>query len=363
MVKIIGEDNYYINIMKNNNNYYPIQFGCFKINSNSYKEYKMKVNKICSNVEKFIKNNWNEYDYNICDELIETTDILKINCDKIKTIILRYHIKTRMLYLFINHSVVGGGDYLVLGSVIFNGKTNSLIPEPKNNVKDIIMTKLFKLHFMFDVFRLLYFKTPREKLKSGIIIKTILYLKNMKFAFIKTKYIIINNILKNIMNSITDKDKLICWIPIGFQKSGTSPNNNIGIVLFEYTRNMTIFDLQELIESKKHFAIGSRELLIDSYNTTSNFENEESKIKKNIDVVLTLANIIDNKEHINWGAGGMYYKMDILSPYPFYVWGLTMDDNVYLTYSVFDKKCNVQNLVKNTNGDVITDKYIFSLNK
>ena len=126
---------------------------------------------------------------------------------------------------------------------------------------------------------------------------------------------------------------------------------------------MSIICLQELIESKKHFAIGSRELLIDSYSTTSNFENEESKIKDNVDVVLTLANIIDNKHHISWGAGGMYYKMDTICPYPYYIWGVTMDNKVHLTYSVFDKNCNIQNLVKETNGDLITDKYIFSLNK
>ena len=368
MATINGEDNYYMNLIKKNNDYYPIQLGCFKVSCNSNKEeYKFIIKKICKNVENYVKNNWKTYDSNICDELVETNDILKIDCTKIKTIILRYHIKSRILYLLINHSIVGGGDYLVLGSVIFNGKTNSLIPEPKDTIKDKIFIKLSKLHFMFDVFRFLYFKTPRDVFKKETIIKSILDLNQMKFSFIKTKYIIISKILNIIMDSITDTNKLICWIPVGFQKSNKSPNNNIGIILFEYTRNMTIIQLQELIESKKHFSVGSRQLLIDSYSQddTSKSENEESSIKHKIDVVLTLANIIDNKQHIIWGTGGMYYKMNTYPsrPYPYYVWGLTMDNKVYLTYSVSDKKCNIKNLIKETQGENITDKYIFSLNK
>ena len=173
--------------------------------------------------------------------------------------------------------------------------------------------------------------------------------------------------MTNIMSSILC-NQLVGWLPVGFKKSDSSPNNNVGIIPFCFTRGMTIAELANILENLKHLCIGSRELLIESYKKSAQQTVEtESLIKSKIDVVLTLANILHEDDN-NVGAsvtaanGGMYYKMNSNRGYPFYIWGMVMNGIAHITYSVNDKACDIGKLIVSTNADDVTNQNAFSVN-
>ena len=60
----------------------------------------------------------------------------------------------------------------------------------------------------------------------------------------------------------------------------------------------------------------------------------------------------------------MYYKINIADPpYPYYIWGTTMNGTSHISYNVSDKLCNLNKLIETTNGENITGKHIYQLNK
>ena len=128
---------------------------------------------------------------------------------------------------------------------------------------------------------------------------------------------------------------------------------------------MTQLELQNEIENNKDLCIGCHKCLIDSYNISSTIShNIETKIKKNIDVVITLANIFNNKYKPDIFSFGMYYKMNIGDPpYPYYIGGFTINNIAHISYSVTDIDCNIDNLKKISNGIEFTNKHIYTLNK
>ena len=363
-----GEDDYYQHLIKKYENYNPIQLGYFKLKTESSNDFKIIIEKMEERVENHVKNNWKNTDENIFSEIKEIEDIKKINCDKIKVFIIRYHLESKSIYIMLNHSVVGGGDYLILGTVMFEGKSNILLKEPDNSFYSRLICSFAKLDFKYKIFKDLYFKQPRIRNNNEEIIQSSINLEKLKIEYsknIKTKYLLIYKIMNNIMSSTRNTDKLICWIPVGFNKTKYSPNNNIGIIIFTFKRGMSLIEMKNVLDSNKHLAIGSRQTLIEDTNIPFiDKDRVERIIKKNIDVVLTLANIIDNKIKVDCASGGMYYKINIADPpYPYYIWGTTMNGTSHISYNVSDKLCNLNKLIDITNGENITGKHIYQLNK
>ena len=142
-----GEDDYYQHLIKKYENYNPIQLGYFKLKTESSNDFKIIIEKMEERVENHVKNNWKNTDENIFSEIKEIEDIKKINCDKIKVFIIRYHLESKSIYIMLNHSVVGGGDYLILGTVMFEGKSNILIKEPDNSFYSRLICSFAKLDF------------------------------------------------------------------------------------------------------------------------------------------------------------------------------------------------------------------------
>ena len=248
---------------------------------------------------------------------------------------------------------------------MFNGGTNSLLKEPTDNYIDVLKSKAAKYYCQYKIFYNVLLKMPIDRYKKEQIISSKIEMSALKSSKISTKFILIHKIMTNIMNATTcNVKKLVCWIPLGFEKTNNSPNNNMGITMFTFTRGMIAADVQQAISANAMIAIGSRQLLIDSYDIVPKFSSFiEKKLKKNIDVVITLANIIDNTIKVDEGYGGMYYKMNVPYPYPYYVWGMTLDNCAHICYNVAHTSCNIEELVKITHGQIVTDKYVFSLNK
>ena len=356
-----GEDEYYKIKLNINKNFSPIQIGFFKVNCNSNDEFKKFIEVMIPRVNMFIKKKWKDYDNNIVCEIKNLNELLKLDCTKIKVMRLFYNINTYSVYIILNHGTVGGGDYLELGKVIFMGESNSLIKYENNT----IINTYLKFKFFYNVFKKLYFKQPLNRYQFDRVIYSKIDLNNSQNKLIKTKYLLIHNILSNIINSCKNRTNLVCWLPIAFEKYINSPNNNIGIIVFTFKKNMTQLELQNEIENNKDLCIGCHKCIIDSYNISSTIShNIESKIKKNIDVCITLANIFNNKYEPDIFSFGMYYKMNMSDPpFPYYIGGFTINNTAHITYSVTDIDCNINKLKELSNGIEFTNKHIYKLNK
>jgi len=308
----------------------------------------------------------------ICAKIHSITEWNQKLVESTNVIILRYHIPSRSIFIAINHEVVGGGDYLLLGSVMFNGYTNSLIQEPNMKLwKDYLFTTYLKLKFKLFVLRNIYFKTARVRSSQETILQSKIDILKIRRDDCKTKYALVYTIMKNIIGSLPiTTDDLVCWLPVGFKKTESSPNNNVGIIPFCFTRKTTLLELATILDDSKNLCIGSRQALIESYQEPSNVTdsvNTESCIKSKIDVVLTLANIMhldDSNDGLclTDACAGMYYKMNSTIGYPFYVFGLVMNDIAHISYSINDKECDIPTLKTTTRAIDVTNDHVFRVN-
>lgn len=346
------ENIYYKNMIQKNINYKPYQLGFFKLNVD---DFVSTINSMKERVNNFVELYWNQKDENIFFEINDINNlnnIYDLNFQNIDLFKILYHIDTKSLYVIINHFTIGGGDYLLLGSIMFNGKANSLFIY-KNSILQQIKYFIYRNQFIFSVFKNLYYKYPRQRNNNEIIIYSQINKIN--------KLYIIYKILTNIFYSISNTDKLVCLIPIGFENN---IGNDIGVILFTFYKNTPYYIFKKNLYKLKNLAFGSKLLLCD--NKINNFNilyDIETKFKKNIDVVITLGNIINNDIKLDIASSGMYYKMNYDFSYPYYIWGLSIDNKTHLTYSISDKLCDIDKLCNITNGSNITNKYIYKLNE
>jgi hypothetical protein len=349
------EDNYYKHLINKNSNYEPIQLIFFKLKIKSDEDFFIELKNLKQRIFKFCVKHQHYMDDNFFCEMKDCTDIKKINCSIINKFIIRYNIQTYSFFVLINHQNFGGADYLILGSIIFKGETDSLIKQLEMNFLNKIKIQLYKTQFLYKIYTNLYNKIPRNRLKKEHIIYS-------KITEIDTNKILYN-ILKNITNTLSDTDKIVCWIPYGFEKNDNSPSNNLGIMLFTFYKYFSFDMFIKCKNNNEKLIFGSNELLNSDYYIPRNtINNNVSKIKKQIDVVISLANIIKNELEIDLITGGMYYKMNNECPYPFYIWCLTINNETHISYSVSDYNCNINKLINTTNGIDITDNYIYQLN-
>jgi len=359
-----GEDKAYALLKLANIDYIPIQLGCFRLNTYSGDEFGSIIKNMHNRVVQYVSSNWTNFDEHMFEEIQNEEDLDKIICAQIKVIQIKYVIKTKTIYVLLNHERVGGGDYLVLGSFMFNGRTNSLLKEPTSSYIDVLKTRFAKYYCQYIVLSKVFFKKPINCHKKVQIISSKVDIGTIQSLKIGTKFMLIHTIMTNIMNSATNTDRFVCWIPLGFEKTQISPNNNVGIIVFTFVRDMTPSDVQNAISANSIMSIGSRQMIIDNYDSAPKSSTYiETRLKRNIDVVLTLANILDNTVKIDAGYGGMYYKMDTNNRFPYYVWGMTMDNEAHICYNVAHTSCNIDRLLIVTNGSIITDENVFSLNK
>ena len=364
-----GEDYYYKSLKDKNNNFKPIQLGEFTFSELSDELFINTINKIRPKVIEFINHNWSDIDDIIFDELDNLNQWNQELIDSTKVIIFRYYVPTKKIYLAINHAVVGGSYYILLAAIIFEGKTNTLLEEPTfNSIFEYLFIQYYKFKFFCFILINIYLKTPvllrrKEELISYQIETNKL---NKKLG---TKYSLIYNILNNIMLSLPDyKDNLVCWLPMGFENSENSPKNNIGIIPFIFRRNMKEQDLKDTLINNRFYSLGSREFLLNSHNCIPYSVDIENRIKRNIDVVITLGNILlDDDNCIGYNLtnsnGGMYNKMNDEYGYSIYVWGFTINNKSYLTYSINNKDIDISKLIELTNGKNVTKRDIFKYSK
>ena len=125
-----GEDLYYRFMRNKRLSYKSIQLGCFVLSKLTESEFNEEITDMMARVNAFVLSNWGKSDDVIFSQIECVSEWSQELVDQTNVMILRYHLQTRTIYIAINHEVVGGGDYLLLGAVMFNGQTNSLIDEP-----------------------------------------------------------------------------------------------------------------------------------------------------------------------------------------------------------------------------------------
>jgi hypothetical protein len=358
----IGEDKAYSIIRSKYKGFLPIQLVQGNLTNYSVEEFASIMHGMEDRVVHFVHNRWDDYDDNLCEEIYDEQELSEIDCCKIKVLQLKYIVKTKAIYIIFNHENMGGGDFLEIFTTMLNGKTNTLLEEPTAGFTDLLKTEFAKMYCGYILVSNILLKFPIDRHKDPQIIQSRINTRELKSS-IGTKFMLIHKIMTNIMTATKNTNNLVCWIPVGFKKSVGSPHNNIGIVVFTFVRDMTPSDVKDAIMENKMMAIGSRQLLIENYNDKPEWSSFiEQKLKQNIDVVLTMANIMENTVEMESAGGGMHYRMNINHIYPYYISCLTMDGVCHASYNVAHTSCDTEKLRKITNGSIITNKGIFSMN-
>ena len=357
-----GEDKSYAILRSKYSGYSPIQLLQGNLTNYSVEEFTSIINDMTDRVTHFVHNRWDDYDDNLCEEIYDEQQLIGIDCCNIKVFQFKYIVKNKAIYIIFNHENMGGGDFLELFTIMFNGKSNTLLEEPTTGFVDLLKTEFAKMYCGYMLVSKVLLKLPIDRNKEPQIIQSMINVSEQK-ASIGSKFMLIHKIMTNIMNATKNTDNLVCWIPVGFKKSVGSPHNNIGVVVFTFVRDMTPSDVKDAIMENKMMAIGSRQLLIENYNDKPEWTSYiEEKLKRNIDVVLTMANIMENTVNISGMYCGMHYRMNMDSPYPYYISCLTMNGVCNTCYNVAHTSCDIEKLCKITNGSIITNKGIFSMN-
>jgi hypothetical protein len=118
---------------------------------------------------------------------------------------------------------------------------------------------------------------------------------------------------------------------------------------------MSIIELQNLVERNKLMAIGSKNIMDKLCGKFGN--NTSTFLKSKIDVVLTLGNIFGCPDYITKGISNLngFFGKEMVTNnnYPIYVWSLTLNNNVYITYSISMYGFNINKCVDLCNGKIL----------
>ena len=268
---------------------------------------------------------------------------------ELKYMQLRINRSARRVDSFINHENLGGPDYINIVKLLldcdFNDLATDKAPAP--------LKWSYSLSFIV--------KSIGTYLKpANICVPTTKIFYTMPVpqkSVVKTKYAIIHDILSKTIRA-SPRQKLVCWIPISFERTGPdSPVNNVGVMLFEFKRDMNLGELVSELEFNKHTVLGSKTLLDSFAGGTETGQEKNTHLKKRVDVVLSMLHtkptsvqpVIDPDEiAVYFGK-----EMSTSYNYPLYIFTITVKDKIHVTNSVSVADFNTRELCQSVGGKIL----------
>ena len=247
-----------------------------------------------------------------------------------------------MIYVFFNHEVVGGGDFLLWGAFVLGGDdstTTSLIP-----VQGYIKNTLSLLKSV--LYNPLY-QQPEIRRDSVDVQHPHIYSRVLDLSSVSPtdrKYHITQTILQFIFdgggNSFSSQ--LFGWLPVAFEKSDSSRCNNVGIAPFVIAKEQnTIHDIRKSLSDNAHMAITSS--IVQNWMSPEYAIRTSEYAKNRSHVVITmghvrmrdgdLTGVTFSKTH----AGFLHATPESLwRPYPFYALVAVFNERAHITLTVHD---------------------------
>jgi len=287
----------------------------------------------------------------------------------------------------LNHERVGGGDYLELGAAMFNGTTNALL-KVEQTLRTRIQSGLAMVGFVVEFLRIISMRSAAPRNREKIILANKfnvgMTLKrradDVESTGVKTKVKLIYRILNNISSAMdwtrVPSGSLLVNIPMGFVKTDHCPSNNIGTLLFEFRRDMTLLEVDKALKRRMWTLMGSHAAIAGGSGSPDNAGDTSQHIpqaderpsgvdgsvplltsmanlfKQRIDVTITAANVQPDGQKLDtcllpkleFAHGGMSSMMDRDVIYPVYVWALTAGDVCFESFSIADERVDVSKL-------------------
>ena len=137
------------------------------------------------------------------------------------------------------------------------------------------------------------------------------------------------------LSAAMERPTLTCWTPVVFDDASTV-QNDVGIVLFEYSSGMTTIELEVRLRTAQAMCIGSRYLgrLSNGYLSIC--------AKRRVDVVLTMATITGDSctslNELTSMCTTFHPLMYTATNYPCYAYIATLGETTHVTYSIFDEE-------------------------
>jgi hypothetical protein len=201
-----------------------------------------------------IKNNINSERFNKLLILINNNNNLDLNNYSQQTVITNNHpafnieidISNNIVKLQIDHVMIGGSLLVKLLEIIINCKERKF---PKTSIKKGIFNAMLNIYKVYNFIQLtsVSFNTNKESLFYYSRLYTIQKTENISRLSL-AYYTIFNDAL-----TALKKDKLIIGIPIPFDNNRYT-NNNVGIIILEYKKNMSLLETDKLIKNSTNLA-------------------------------------------------------------------------------------------------------------
>ena len=252
------------------------------------------------------------------------------------------HHESNTIYVFFNHEVVGGGDFLQWGAFVLGGDrstTPSLIPVQGylTNTWSIMKSIAFNPIYHRP-------EIPRGSVDvhHPHIYERVLDLSSV--AQTDRRLYVVQTILQFIFDGGGDSfsSELFGWLPVAFEKPASSRCNNVGIMPFVVTKNKNnIHAIRRSVSDNAHMALSSS--IVQNWISPTYSIRTSEHVKKRSHVVITMGHIrvcdgdSTGVKLSGLSSGFLHATPDSRwQPYPFYALVAMFNERVYITLTVYD---------------------------
>lgn len=345
-VPISGEDNFY----KENECY---QLGNIVFNTTN----ESKIKELSNLLRNRIRDTLEPYGYSltICDK------DENITLEKLKNNVFTYALNDNKIEMYLNHSYLGGGDFLHIVSNMFNGSHNNLI-----NINELSLFKKI-ISFTDSIYRIsrLVFSL-RNIERISFCNQPIVFKRKYKLTVDKNKkYEIIKDIY-DLICTATSRRYFFSWIPIALVKGKNDPYNNVSVIPFIYEKGDTIETIISKLDANKSLLV-TLKVMQDMFKNTDKIKNNgnakyfniSKKLKSMIDLVITMGSVYCDEDddifkHLDFVYQSFVYNSN--NPgYPYYICSTTVNNQVHQSFRVLDSDFDIEK-VKEEYDIVICDQ-------
>ena len=267
-----------------------------KNNHNKYNKKSLLAKFELSNKEDiiYIKNNINSERFNKLLQLININNLDLNNYtqenifnNKHPALNIEIDISNNIVNLYINHVMIGGSTLVKLLETIINCKERAF---QKTNIIKGMYYAILNIYNVYNFTQLTSVtvnsnsnsNSNNNNNKESLIYYSRLYTihKTANISRLSIAYYTIFNDALIALN----KDKIIIGLPIPFENNKYT-NNNVGIIILEYKKNMSLFELDNMLKKLTNLAYTTNSYNIYCINISKYIGFNNLLLREKIDII------------------------------------------------------------------------------